>query len=304
MAPVNRLNMMIPGGDIHVVPSATSTCLDVHNILDSYPPILRFTDEEERRGRQLLESLGVERGRYVCVIVRDAAYYKKALPNQDLSYHDYRNCDVDTYVAGMEALAERGLHVLRMGALVEKQLHSDNPHVIDYANSTLRTDFADIYLGANCKFCVSDGLGYYTVPAAFRRPNAYVNYSPFHMFYSSRASDLGISKVFTDSQSGEIVPLKHLIGKDVARLTRTELIAASGLRVKDNTPQEICELMLEMNDRIDGVWKSEAGDDQLQTQFWEMFKRVIGDEGLKIHGEFRSRFGAQYLRDHRDWFAE
>lgn len=304
MVPVNRLNRDISGGGLHVVPSASSTCLDVHNILDSTSPILRFTPDEEEMGRQLLEDMGLERGRYVCVIVRDAAYYKKALPAQDLSYHDYRNCDVDTYVEAMEAIANRGLHVLRMGALVEKPVNSSHPRVIDYANSRFRSEFADIYLGANCKFCVSDGLGYYTVPAAFRRPNAFVNYSPFHMFYSSRACDLGIAKVFVDKQSGEILPLRELVGRGVASLTRTELIAGAGLAVKDNTPAEIRDLMIEMNDRIDGTWVSSDQDEELQPQFWRMFRKVIGEDGLKIHGEFRARFGANYLRNHVDWFTE
>ena len=304
MVPVNRLNRDISGGGLHVVPSASSTCLDVHNILDSTPPILHFTSDEEEKGRQLLEDMGLERGRYVCVIVRDAAYYKRALPAQDLSYHDYRNCDVDTYVEAMEAIANRGLHVLRMGALVEKPVNSSHPRVIDYANSRFRSEFADIYLGANCKFCVSDGLGYYTVPAAFRRPNAYVNYSPFHMLYSSRACDLGIAKVFVDKQSGEILPLRELVGRGVASLTRTELIAGAGLAVKDNTPAEIRDLMIEMNDRIDGTWVSSDQDEELQRQFWRMFRKVIGEDGLKIHGEFRARFGANYLRNHVDWFTE
>lgn len=304
MVPINRLNRDIPGGGPHVVPSASSTCLDVHNILDTAPSILRFTPEEEGQGRQLLEEMGLERGKYVCVIVRDAAYYKQALPAQDLSYHDYRNCDVDTYVEAMEAIADRGLHVLRMGAVVEKPVNSSHPRIIDYANSRFRSEFADIYLGANCKFCVSDGLGYYTVPAAFRRPNAYVNYSPFHMFYSSRACDLGIAKVFVDKQSGEILPLRELVGRGVASLTRTELISGAGLAVKDNTPAEIRDLMIEMNDRMDGTWVSSVQDEELQFQFWKMFKKVIGDEGLRVHGEFRARFGATYLREHVGWFAE
>lgn len=304
MAPVNRLNKMIPGGGGHVIPTATSTCLDVHNLLDSNPPILGFTADEERRGRKLLDELGLKPREYVCVIVRDAAYYKKALPAQDLSYHDYRNCDVDTYVEGIEALADRGLHVLRMGALVEKPLKSSHPRVIDYANSQIRSDFADIYLGANCKFCVSDGLGYYAVTAAFRRPNAYVNYSPFHMFYSSRQCDLGISKVFTDKDSGSVVPLRDLQNREVARLTRSELINQAGLAVGDNSPTEIRDLMIEMDERINGTWIETPEDNELQSRFWRRFKSVIGEEGLKIHGEFRARFGAQYLRDHRDWYSE
>jgi len=303
MAPVNRLNEKIPGGQRHVVPSATASAFDVHNLLDSIPPTLAFTEAEESRGSELLRELGLSAGKYVCVIARDAEYCRKVFPASDMSYHDYRNCDIDTYVEGMESLANRGLHVVRMGAIVEKPLVSSHPKVFDYASSPLRSDFADVYLAAKCKFCVSDGLGFYALPAAFRRPNAFVNFSPFHMLYSSRRCDVGITKVFTDKDSRDVVPLRKLRGTGIARLTRVELIDQVGLAVASNSLKEIRDLMIEMDDRLDGTWVETHEDKALQDQFWGMFKDVIGSEGLNFHGEFRARFGAQFLRSHIDWFA-
>jgi putative glycosyltransferase (TIGR04372 family) len=304
MVTVFRINRIVPGAKHHEVPPTSSTALDVHCLLDVTRPKMWFSDEEESRGKDLLERIGVGGNPFVCVIARDSSYYKKVLPGSDLSYHDYRNCDIDTYVPGMEALADKGLYVLRMGAVVEKPLQTANPRIIDYANSGFRSDFADIYLGANCKFCVSDGLGFFAIPAAFRRPNAYVNYAPFHMFYSSRACDLGIAKVFADAMTGEVIPLRKLVGRDISRLTRSELIDKASLKVLANTPDEISELMIEMNDRLDGVWESHIEADQLQKDFWGIFSRVIGSEGMKMHGEFRARFGEMYLKKHRDWFAD
>ena len=303
MVPVFRLNSLLPLAERHRIPTATSTCLDVLNLLDRTDPLLQFTTEEEARGRQLLDALGVGNQPYVCVIVRDETYYKEALPNQDLSYHSFRNCDVDTYVEGLEALAEQGLYVLRMGAVVGKPLRSSHPRLIDYANSPLRSAFGDVFLGANCKFCISDGLGFYAIPAAFRRPNAYVNYSPFHMFYSSRASDLGIAKIFAEVGSGRVVPIRELAKYDISNLTRTERIAAAGLQVIDNSPQEIKQLLLEMNARLDGTWVANPLDDELQQQYWSRFLEAIGPDGRAIHGEIRARFGAEYLRSHREWIA-
>ena len=303
MVPTFKISSLLPGADRHRAPTATSTCLDVLNLLDRTKALLSFTPDEEKRGKALLESLGVGSAPFVCVIVRDETYYKKALPNQDLSYHSFRNCDIDTYVDGLEALADQGVFVLRMGAVVGKPLLSSHPRVIDYANSNLRSAFGDMYLGANCKFCISDGLGFYAIPAAFRRPNAYVNYSPFHMFYSSRSSDLGIAKVFAEAGTGNVVPLRELAGYDISNLTRTERLAAAGLRVVDNTSQEIRQLLLEMNARIDGMWVSDPVDEELQRTFWSRFVEAIGPEGRAIHGEIRARFGADYLRAHREWIA-
>ncbi len=304
MVAVYQINRLIPGSERHVVPTASSSCLDVHNLLDRTQPKLFFTPEEIERGNRLLRDMGIgESDEFVCVIVRDAAYYKQALPNQDLSYHDYRNCDIDTYVPGLEALAEHGLFVLRMGAIVEKPMRSKHPRLIDYASSSFRSEFADVFLASRCKFCVSDGLGFYALPAAFRRPNAYVNYSPFHMFYSSRQVDLGIAKVFADAQTRRLLTLRELEGKNVARLTRTELIASSGMAIVDNSADEIRDLLMEMQERLDGTWRGLADDEERQRLFWMRFTEAIGPEGRAIHGELRSRYGAAYLRQHPEWFA-
>lgn len=303
MVPTFKINSWFPGAERHRIPTASSTCLDVLNLLDRSEPLLHFTPDEEDKGRALLESLGVGSTSYICVIVRDETYYKKALPHQDLSYHSFRNCDIDTYVEGLEALADQGLFVVRMGAVVGKPLRSRNPRLIDYANSDLRSAFGDVFLGANCKFCVSDGLGFYAIPAAFRRPNAYVNYSPFHMFYSSRTSDLGISKVFAEASTERVIPMRELVNYDISNLTRTERLESAGLRVVDNTPLEIKELLLEMNARLDGTWVPDPVDEELQGIFWSRFLEAIGPEGRAIHGEIRARFGANYLRAHREWIA-
>jgi putative glycosyltransferase (TIGR04372 family) len=304
MVPLWRLNERIPGGAAHVVPQTSSTCLDVHNLLDRCPPHLAFTEAEHARGRAGLAELGIgPSDRWVCVIVRDAAYTTAAFPGKDMSYHDYRNCDVEDYVEGAEAVAQRGYFVVRMGAVVARPMRSAHPRVIDYATSGRRSEFMDLYLGAHCAFCVSDGLGYYAIPAAFRRPNAYVNYSPFFMFYSSRAADLGIAKTMVDATTGRRLTLGEMGARGVAQLSATRDFAERGVRVVSNTPGEIRELMCEMVDRLEGTWRDVPGDDERQARFWASYLEVIGRQREICHGEVRSRYGAAYLRAHPDWVA-
>jgi putative glycosyltransferase (TIGR04372 family) len=304
MVPLWRLNERIPGGAAHVVPQTSSTCLDVHNLLDRCPPHLAFTEAEHARGRAGLAELGIgPSDRWVCVIVRDAAYTTAAFPGKDMSYHDYRNCDVEDYVEGAEAVAQRGYFVVRMGAVVARPMRSAHPRVIDYATSGRRSEFMDLYLGAHCAFCVSDGLGYYAIPAAFRRPNAYVNYSPFFMFYSSRAADLGIAKTMVDATTGRRLTLGEMGARGVAQLSATRDFAERGVRVVSNTPGEIRELMCEMVDRLEGTWRDAPGDDERQARFWASYLEVIGRQREICHGEVRSRYGAAYLRAHPDWVA-
>ena len=302
MVPVFRLNNLMPGSRAHQIPNTASTCLDVHNLIDDAPPHLSFTPSEIEIGNRTLKQMGLGEGdRFVCFIVRDAAYTKMAFPDKDMSYHDYRNCDVDDYVLAAEAVADRGLFVFRMGSVVAKPLRSTHQRVIDYANSRFRSEFMDVFLGANCEFCVSDGLGYYAIPAAFRRPNAYVNYSPFHMFYSSRACDLGIAKTVSSLKTGKRLNLSQMGENGIAQFSHTAQYLDAGVSIDSNTPEEIRDLMIEMLDRIEGSWKSQSGDDELQTSFWRKYSEVIGEQRNICHGEIRAKYGAQFLRDNRDW---
>ena len=302
MVPVFRLNNLMPGSKAHQIPNTASTCLDVHNLIDGAPPHLSFTPREIELGNKTLREMGLSEGdRFVCFIVRDAAYTKMAFPEKDMSYHDYRNCDVDDYILAAETLADRGLFVLRMGSIVAKPLRSSHPRVIDYANSKFQSEFMDVFLGSRCEFCVSDGLGYYAIPAAFRRPNAYVNYSPFHMFYSSRVCDLGIAKTVSSLKTGKRLNLSQMGENGIAQFSHTSQYSDAGVSIDSNTPEEIRDLMLEMLDRIEGKWKPQSGDDELQTKFWRKYSEVIGEQRTICHGEIRAKYGAQFLRDNQDW---
>ena len=302
MVPVFRLNNLMPGSKAHQIPNTASTCLDVHNLIDGAPPHLSFTPREIELGNKTLRELGLSEGdRFACFIVRDAAYTKMAFPEKDMSYHDYRNCDVDDYILAAETLADRGLFVLRMGSIVAKPLRSSHPRVIDYANSKFQSEFMDVFLGSRCEFCVSDGLGFYAIPAAFRRPNAYVNYSPFHMFYSSRACDLGIAKTVSSLKTGKRLNLSQMGENGIAQFSHTSQYSDAGVSIDSNTPEEIRDLMLEMLDRIEGKWKPQSGDDELQTKFWRKYSEVIGEQRTICHGEIRAKYGAQFLRDNQDW---
>ena len=302
MVPVFRLNNLMPGSKAHQIPNTASTCLDVHNLIDGAPPHLSFTPREIELGNKTLREMGLSEGdRFACFIVRDAAYTKMAFPEKDMSYHDYRNCDVDDYILAAETLADRGLFVLRMGSIVAKPLRSSHPRVVDYANSNFRSEFMDVFLGARCEFCVSDGLGYYAIPAAFRRPNAYVNFTPFHIFFSSRACDLGIAKTVSSLKTGKRLNLSQMGENGIAQFSHTSQYSDAGVSIDSNTPEEIRDLMLEMLDRIEGKWKPQSGDDELQTKFWRKYSEVIGEQRTICHGEIRAKYGAQFLRDNQDW---
>ncbi len=154
LAPIARINRLVPGGKLHEIGNNTQSDRDVHNLLDQFPPHLKFTTEEETRGEAGLASMGIPIGApFVCLTVRDSAYLAAHLVhgNSDkFNYHNYRDNDVQNYVLAAETLADRGFFVIRMGVKIHSAINSAHPKVIDYATNGMRSDFMDIYLGAKC----------------------------------------------------------------------------------------------------------------------------------------------------------
>lgn len=305
LAPIVRINRLIPGGELHEIGQITEWG-DIHNLLDQFPTHLHFTVEEEARGDAELSLMGLPIGaKFVCLNVRDSAFLAEQLPMYDWSYHSYRDCDIQNYVLAAEALSSRGYFVIRMGAKVHATIATSDPKVIDYATNGMRNDFMDIYLGAKCAFCITTGTGWDTVPQMFRKPIVYTNLLPLGEITTSRSVFLTISKKHVWKVSQKTLSLCEIFSYGVGYCSASIQYESKGVTLIENTPEEIRDVALEMEERIEGIWKSQPGDETLQSRFWEVFPtNAVDSQGRRYHGEIRSRFGAMYLRNNQVWLEK
>ena len=293
-----RVNRWLPGGERNRIPFDWSTT-DTHGLLAHTPPHLSFLPEEQRQGTEALRRLGVrERYPFVCFHASDTAYYAE----RGRDTHAYRNSDIDTYLPALEALAQRGYALFRMGAVVERRLVTNTPAIIDYA-SIARTDFLDIFLPAHCRFYFGDGGGLYNVALIFRRPIAIVNYLPFEHAVSWNPYDLFIPKALWLRSERRLMTVPEILQSGVGRFTQDHQYAQMGIEVIDNTPEEIAALALEMDARLNGIWQGTAEDEELQRRFWEIFRAyttVYASCPWRVH----RRIGTAFLRQHQALLEE
>ncbi len=302
--PIVRINRLLPGSKQHEVGHNTQHDRDVFNLLDESPPHLKFTEEEEQRGLEGLEKMGLPTGApFVCLNVRDSAYLDSQM-HGDWSYHDYRDSNIQNYVSAAEALANRGYFVLRMGAVVREPMISTHPRVLDYATNGSRSDFMDIFLGAKCDFCISVGSGYGSVPVIFRRPMVYVNYVPFGILYTFSPKFLSITKHHISESTNKEMTLSEIFNAGVEQASATSDFKNMQVKLIDNTPEEILDIAIEMADRLNGSWHPSEEDEVRQRQFWTLFQDRVKDMafgGQPMHGRMRGFFGAGFLRKNPGW---
>jgi len=297
---VDLINRRVPGGATHLTPVDSSNARDIHGLLARTKPHLSFTAAEEAAGQAALRELGVPEGApFVCFHARDPSYLKQAHPDRDWAYHDFRDCDINNYLPAVEALAERGYWAIRMGAVVEKALDIENQKIIDYAAQGRRTDFLDIYLGAKCRFFICSDAGIYAVPAVFRRPIVFVNFPALEPLHSWHPEYITIPKKFRSRREDRWLTFPEILNSPVGRFGQSEQHEALEIDVVENTPEEITAVSLEMDDRLNGRWRSAREDEELQRRFWSLFK----PGGL--HGrEFVARVGADFLQRNRDLLGD
>jgi len=277
---------------------------DIDHLIERTTPHLQFNAEEETLGEEGLLAMGIPIGEpFVCLTVRDSAYLNH-IYQKSTEYHNYRDSDVQNYVLAAEELAEKGFFVIRMGAKVNAALNSAHPKVIDYATNGMRSDFMDIYLGANCTFCISQSTGFDAVPTIFRRPVAYVNMIPLPGFPTFSNKSIGITRHHFSVENDRELTFREIYTLSSKVWLTTLEYESLKVRLIENTPEEICDVVIEMAERLAGTWQSDPDDEALQQSFWENFPTdAVGNNGVPYHGEIRSRYGANFLRNNKEWLS-
>jgi len=276
--------------------SRESTDVDFDGLMTSDFNQLRFRPSEIEEGDMFLQK-HCDPMRFVCLNVRDAEFFRKTR-TRDMSYHDYRDSDIKTYVAAAEALAEMGYTVFRMGAIVKEPLLSNHPRVIDYATNGMRTEFLDIFLGAYCTFAISTSSGWDGVPTIFRPPLLIVNQLPILNPTNDTLDRIIYRKILLDRDSSEVLTLQQLAERGAATPFHTQAYKDAGVVIRDLSSEELVDAVTEMAQRVEGTFVETPEQKEMQAEA----KRILSTHPklqpspnyYPIRAQFASCFLSRY----------
>lgn len=297
---IDRLNSIFPGHEIHKIPDESR---DLNNLLDCTLTHLKFLPFEERKGQDGLCALGIPAGApFVCLLVRDNAYLDQTYPEKNWDEYDFRDSTIGNYVLAAEELTMLGYYVVRIGAAVKEPFPCFHPMIIDYATNGMRNEFMDIYLSATCKFFVSTGTGIDAVALAFRKPYLFVNLVPLGFCDTSTQKHIFITKTYFIRSESRFMTFREIFESGADFFNSSKQFQENGIELVENTPEEIAAAVLEMEARLSGKWETTRENEELQKRFWEIFptSAVHPDNGRPLHGEIRSRIGAEFLKQNRE----
>lgn len=256
---------------------------------------LKLTEEEEQEGKYKMDMMGI-RSPFVCIASRDTEYLSVIQSEENTSYQDYRDSDINRCNLLSEYLLGKGITTVRMGRYVKNKVNFNN--CIDYANEYY-DELMDIVLMKNCKFFLGDSTGITWLPMALNRPVAIKNLVP--VFLDSEAfiynsMNLYIFKKYYLKTENRFLSIKEMMKVEKEVRYNGCLYEKFHVEVVENSEEEILDLAIEMNARIDGKWKEEKEDIELQKKYQRIYKEWYEQENYVESARLDFKVGALFLR--------
>ncbi|CCO23445.1 TIGR04372 family glycosyltransferase [Maridesulfovibrio hydrothermalis] len=274
-------------GSAHFVDVPKAGSVEQGLLLDSTECQVEFSDQQVREGEDFLQGVGIGNSPFVCVHSRDSAYLNSAFPGINWDYHNYRDCDINSFVPAMEALTDKGYFVLRMGAVVGDSFQSANPRIIDY--STLyRSDFLDIFLSSRCSFFLGTDSGLFNVAMLFRKKTIVTNYSQVNNVIYMPSFVTVLPKKIWSYERGCCLKYSEVLQRKIGNFVRTDEFEELKLTTICNSPEDIVDVALEVAESCERSEGESNFDPSIQNQFWSLYEDY--DAQYKLYPRISSNF--------------
>ena len=165
-------------------------------------------------------------------------------------------------------------------------------HVVDYVHSPLKSERADVLLAASCRFFLGCSSGLCCVPLIFGRPSVVVQQAPVGIVLPLGPGDIGIPKLLWSTKEDRQLRFNEILGSKLGSLRFDHQFEEAGVRVVDNSPEDIEGATAEMLDWLDGRATYTDRDRELQ----ERFKSLMSPDHYSYGAP--SRVGREFLRKH------
>ncbi len=285
----------------HIAGVTISGDYDKDNLLDKYNSQIYFTDYEISEGNKQLNKLGIPLNqKYICLIVRDESYLKANNPKLEHK-HSHRNFDIEDFKMVSEYLVKQGYYVIRMGSVVKSKISFSSDRIIDYANSNNQNDFMDIFLAANCNFCISTVTGLDAIPIIFRKPVFFVGSIPIAYMLTGSKKFINSTMVHYSTILKRNLTLEEIFINKISNLFSAKDFEKLNIKLIKPSSKDITLFIANNIKYINESNITEPSNEQIL--FWNKFisfcKKYLPD--LKIHGEVRAIFDLNYLKKNKDF---
>ncbi len=228
-----------------------------------------FSRTMERYAQKKLQQMKIEK-EYICIHAREEN-------TKLINFYNYPGtsvCDVDieSFKSSVAYLQSLGFQVIRMGKDEKSKCEIEN--VIDYAND-FYDELMDFYLIANCKFLIGCESGLTLITPFWGKPILVTNVNVFCYGFESMPTteyDLYIPKKFYSMKEKRFLNLYEILEISNKCDRYDNNFAKEGIKLIDNTNEEILKATEEMNKKLNKTWVQTKQEEEYMEEYWKIMK--------------------------------
>lgn len=240
-------------------------------VLQDQQSNIHFTQSDIKKGKEFLKSIGVNYKKYICIHNRDNKYLNKRFPENNWSYHDYRDFKINDFELTVRYLIDKGFFVIRVGSEVSDQLKFNDKNYFDYSTSKYQSDFLDIFLLGNCYFLISSDSGISAISEVFNIPIVYVNKTLLNEIHRWSSNCRFIFKKFYSNKFNRFLKFEEIWKLKIGDLNHIKRMNEKKINIINNSPEEIKEVTREMVDFLEFNNPYSKDEEMIQNEFWNIF---------------------------------
>ena len=256
--------------------------------VENRPPVLTLSTEDYENGWDCLKSLGVPEGAwFVCLHVRGSGWREDGSSSEN-----FRNCDIETSFSAIKTIVEAGGWVVRIGDPISMTPLPPMENVIDYAHSDVKSDWMDIFCCAQCRFIIGTASGMWPVSSAFGVPLIMTNMLPTNLAFDFSSKDIFIPRLCWSIKENRYLAFRELLSFPVAVATSQFSYDRLGLKIEENTEEDINVAVTEMMKRLDKTLEYSNEDEIRQERFRsQTTSSFYGEKAISVN----ARIGKDFL---------
>jgi putative glycosyltransferase (TIGR04372 family) len=137
-----------------------------------------------------------------------------------------------------------------------------------------------------------------SVPRLFKRPIVWVNAIPIQSVHVWDANSFFILKKLWSKDGKRFLTYEEMLSPQLRNIMHGPDFAANGIEPVANTEEEIADLALEVEERLNSRWQESPEDEGMQLKFWKMYQADNPHPAV-----LRARIGTMFLRKNQSLFG-
>jgi hypothetical protein len=260
---------------------------------------IKFPVYSNDKKNNILSKYDIKRD-FVGLFSRNNLYFEKN-KIYDPNFHDFRNFNFRDYSLTIEYLINKNNSIIKLGETFENEnFDKFNKNIItslDYSSN----DEVDFFLHAHSRYNVFSQSGASGISEILRKKTVYINLIPFSWWKLSNLAPGSIimpKKIF-DLRKKKFLTFKEILfyeGEGISSIhTKVDPYKKNHLKYIDNSPQEILDAVIQMEEKIEG--KNQEQRKKLNDIFWKSITNDNLDRIKYLKDDLNLTISTNFLRD-------